>query len=364
MKAAVVHAPGEPMVVEDVELDEPHAGEVLVRLVATGVCHTDVSAWRGDKPLKLPAVLGHEGAGVVESVGPGVTAVAPGDHVVLAVAPRCGRCPACVVGQPQLCRTSGPVLFAGTMLDGTTRLHRHGAPLHHFFCQSSYAERAVVPEGAAVPIRRDAPLATVAPLACGASTGLGAVLNAARVEEGASVAIVGCGGVGLSAVMAARLAHAATIVAIDIAAEKLALAGEFGATHLVDATRDDPVECVRALTGVGVQHAFEFVGSRATLEQMVQLIAPGGHGYVIGAGPAGTAFSVDANAFLFNRHLHGVVGGNIRPTVDIPRFVDLFMAGHLPLDRLVTRTYPLDRINEAFSALDGTTDPGRGVIVH
>ena len=282
MKAAVVHAPNQDMVIEDVELEEPRVGEVLVRLVATGVCHTDLTAFRGNRPLKGPTILGHEGAGIVEAVGPGVTTTAVGDHVILSAVPRCGKCAACVVGQPQLCRAAAAIIFGGTLLDGTTRLRLRGEPAYHFFAQSSFAERAVVPEGAVVPIPADVPLEVVAPLACGVGTGLGAVLNAARVQLGESVVVLGCGGVGLSGVLAADLAHAGMIVAVDLVAEKLELARSLGATHTINAAAEDPVARVRELTGFGATHVFEFVGSPRTQEQMISMIAPGGHGYVVG----------------------------------------------------------------------------------
>lgn len=361
MKAAVMYAPAQDMVVEELELDAPRAGEVLVRLAATGVCHTDLNAFSGNRPMKLPMVLGHEGAGVVEAVGADVTAVAVGDHVVLSAVPRCGKCESCVLGQPQLCRVSGRVLFGGTMLDGSTRLRLRGEPVYHFFAQSSYAEYAVVPEGATVRIPADVPLDKVAPLACGVSTGIGAVFNAARPEIGSTIAIIGCGGVGLSAVMAAPLTHPRVIVAVDVVEEKLALARELGATHVVNGAREDAVERVRELTGGGAAHVFEFVGNARTQEQMVQMIAPGGHGYIVGAAPAGSRFSFPTDGFLSNKHVHGVMQGNIRASVDIPRYVELFRQGKLPLDRLITRSYALGQINEAFHGFESGV--GRGVIV-
>lgn len=361
MRAAVMHAPRAEMVVEDLELDEPRADEVAVRLVATGVCYSDLKALNGERELKLPMVLGHEGAGIVEAVGRSVTSVAPGDHVVLSAIARCGRCDACMAGRPWLCATAGATIFAGTMLDGTTRLRLGGRTVHHFFSQSSFAERAVVPEGAAVRVRPDVPLDRVAVLACGVSTGLGAVLNAARVEVGQRVAIIGCGGVGASAVVGAALAHAGTIVAVDVAEDKLDLARSLGATHAVDASREDPVERVRALTAGGADHAFECVGSAATMAQLVEMLRPGGHGHIVGTAPPGTRFSFPTDGFIRDKHLHGVTLGNVRAAVDIPRYVDLYAAGKLPLERLVTRSYPLEAINEALAALDHGV--GRGVVV-
>lgn len=360
MRAALMRAQREELVVEDVELAEPRAGEVAVRLAATGVCHSDRAAWAGHRELPVPMVLGHEGAGVVEAVGPGVTAVAPGDHVVLAAIARCGRCEACVKGEPWLCATAGATIFSGTMPDGTTRLSQDGRPVYHFFSQSSFAERAVVPEGAAVKVRPDVPLEKVATLACGAATGLGAVFNAARVPLGASVAVIGCGGVGASVIAGAELAHAGTIVAIDIAEEKLAYARTLGATHVVHAGEVDAVERVRELTGGGVEIAFECVGGPKTMAQLVAMLRAGGNGYIVGAAPPGTTFPFPTDGFIQNKHLHGVLLGNVRPSVDIPRYVELYAKGKLPLDRLVTRTYRLEQINDALEAMEHSV--GRGVV--
>lgn len=351
----------EALVVEDVELAEPRAGEITVRLAATGVCHSDKAAWGGNRELKVPMVLGHEGAGVVEAVGPGVTSVVPGDHVVLAAIARCGRCESCLRGEPWLCVTAGSAIFSGTMLDGTTRLSQRGRPVYHFFSQSSFAERAVVPEGAAVKVRKDVPLERIATLACGVATGLGAVFNAARVPIGASVAVIGCGGVGASVIAGADIAHAGMIVAIDVAEDKLAYAKTLGATHTVHATEEDAVERVRTLTDGGIEIAFECVGGPRTMAQLVAMLRAGGNGYIVGAAPPGTTFPFPTDGFIRNKHLHGVLLGNVRPSIDIPRYVDLYAKGRLPLDRLVTRTYRLDGINDALAAMEKS--PGRGVVV-
>lgn len=361
MRAALMRAQREALVIEDVDLAEPRAGEVAVRMVATGVCHSDRAAWGGNRELKVPMVLGHEGAGIVEAVGPGVTSVAAGDHVVLAAIARCGRCESCVRGEPWLCLTAGAAIFSGTMPDGTTRLSQRGRPVHHFFSQSSFAERAVVPEGAAVKVRTDVPLERIATLACGVATGLGAVFNAARVPVGASVAVIGCGGVGTGVIAGADLAHAGMIVAIDVSEEKLAYAKTLGATHTVHAGEEDAVERVRALTAGGIEIAFECVGGPRTLAQLVAMLRAGGNGYVVGAAPPGTTFPFPTDGFIRNKHLHGVLLGNIRPSIDIPRYVDLYAKGRLPLDKLVTRTYPLESINDALAAMEHST--GRGVVV-
>lgn len=356
-----MHAPRADLSIEDLELEEPRAGEIAVRLAATGVCHSDRSAWNGNRELKLPMVLGHEGAGIVDSVGPGVTRVAPGDHVVLSAIARCGSCDPCVRGEPWLCATASAVIFSGTMPDGTTRLSWRGRPVYHFFSQSSFAERAVVPEGAAVKVRSDVPLDRIATLACGVATGLGAVFNAARVPLGASVAVIGCGGVGASVIAGADLAHAGMIVAIDVAEDKLAYARTLGATHTVHAAEEDAVERVRALTGGGVDIAFECVGSPVTMTQLVAMLRTGGNAYIVGAAPPGTTFPFPTDGFIRNKHVHGVLLGNVRPSVDIPRYVELYAKGRLPLERLVTRTYPLDQVNEALEAMERSV--GRGVLV-
>jgi len=356
-----MRAQREALVVEEVDLAEPGAGEVAVRLVATGVCHTDKAAWRGNRELKVPMVLGHEGAGIVEAVGPAVTSVAPGDHVVLAAIARCGRCEACVRGEPWLCGPAGTTIFDGTMLDGTTRLSQGGRPVYHFFSQSSFAERAVVPEGAAVRVRSDVPLERVATLACGVATGLGAVFNAAKVPIGASVAVIGCGGVGASVIAGADIAHAGMIVGIDVAEDKLAYARTLGATHTVNAAEEDAVERVRALSGGGIEIGFECVGGARTMAQLVAMLRPAGNGFIVGAAPPGTTFPFPTDGFIRNKHLHGVLLGNVRPSIDIPRYVELYAKGRLPLDRLVTRTYGLEGINDALAAME--TSAGRGVVV-
>lgn len=356
-----MYAPRTALVIEDLELEQPRTGEVLVRLSATGVCHTDHNALHGVREFRLPMVLGHEGAGVVLSVGTGVTRAAPGDHVIISAVGRCGGCDACVDGAPWLCSVAGATMFAGTLPGGSTRLSLRGRPVHHFFSQSSFAERAVVPEGAVVRIRSDVPLEKVAALACGVTTGLGAVFNAARVQLGSSVVVIGCGGVGASVIVGADLAHASMIIAVDVADDKLAYARSLGATHLVHALQEDPVARVRTLTGGGADHAFECVGNVKTLEQLVEMLRAGGNGYLVGAAPPGAHFSFPTDGFIRNKHLHGVMQGNVRASVDIPRYVDLYASGKLPLERLVTRTYRLDGINDALAAMEHGV--GRGVIV-
>ncbi|MBI1986911.1 MAG: Zn-dependent alcohol dehydrogenase [Nitrospinae bacterium] len=364
MKAAVLRAFNQPLAIEEVEVPEPHAGEVLVKVVATGVCHSDLHVIKGDIQVPLPVVLGHEGAGIVEKVGPGVTTVSPGDHVVLAVLPSCGQCAPCVGGRPYICERSWPVIFSGTMMDGTRRLrNREGEELSHLFAQSSFAEYAVVTERSAVPIRKEAPLEKMAVLGCGATTGIGAVLNTARVEAGTRVAVVGCGGVGLSVILGAKLAGALQIIGVDISKRKLRIAQDFGATHTIDSSREDLVQRVQELTEGGADYVFECVGHPDLMSQSFDATRAGGKTVIVGAAPMGAKVSVDALSLLMEKTLVGTPAGSLRPAIDIPRYVNLYLEGKLELDRLVTCTYPLEKINEAFGAMQ-RGEVARSVIVY
>src|SRR5262245_5180009 len=264
--AAVLYEVHKPVVVEDVELLEPAAHEVLVRWTANGVCHSDLHVVTGDYPHPLPVVLGHEAAGVVERVGPGVQTVKPGDHVCSSYIPSCGDCSYCIGGQPTLCALRDhPRWF---MLDGTTRFRRNGDSLHHFLQVSGYAAHSVLLERSVIPIRKDAPLDVVCLVSCGVLAGAGPVFNRAKVPPGASVAVWGCGGVGLNTIQASRLVGAGKIIAVDVMPQKLAWAEEFGATHVVNAAKEDPVARVQALSGTGgVDFSFEVVGTQRTIEQ-------------------------------------------------------------------------------------------------
>ena len=364
-KAAVLEQFNKPLKIEQVELDEPKETEVLVRLVATGVCHTDLHCIKGDLSVPLPIVLGHEGAGIVERVGGNVTTVKPGDRVIVTVAPYCGKCPACMMGVPTSCETDPQTaMLMGTMADGTKRLRRkNGDELNHFMAQSSFAEYAVVCESATVKVRDDAPLDVVCLLGCGASTGIGAVINKARVRAGSSVAVFGCGGVGLATIMAAKLVGARQIVAVDMLDKKLKLAGELGATDLVNASKDDPVVKIAELSGGGVDYSFEAIGNPSVMTQAFHSVyaRPGGMAVVLGLAPIGATFPIEAWRFMREVVLTGCTAGSVRPQIDIPHYVDLFMAGKLPLERLVSARYQLEHINKAIKAtLDG--EIVRGVI--
>ena len=288
MLAAVLREPNSGFDVVEVDLAPPGPGEVCVDLRASGVCHSDWNTVTGDTPSPLPAVLGHEGAGVVESVGDGVTSVAPGDHVVLSWLPACGRCGPCVGGRPSLCEAAAPALLAGTLLDGSTRLSLDGVPIHHYSFLSTFAERTVVPEASCVRIRRDAPFEIAALVGCAVMTGIGAVLNRAMVRTGGSVVVFGAGGVGLSAIQACKLVGASIIVAVDPNPDRRELALELGATHTVDPAQVDPAEAVRDLTaGRGAGYGFEASGARGMASALWPAVARGGTIVCIGVPPLG-----------------------------------------------------------------------------
>jgi aryl-alcohol dehydrogenase len=336
--------------VQPLDLAPPGAREVLVRLVATGICHTDLKAAAGRMGVPLPAVLGHEGAGVVEAVGPGVDKVGVGDHVVLGVQVTCGRCARCLDGHPYWCGPGLERSFDGTMLGGGRRLSRAGEAVSHFFCQSSFASRAVVPDGSVIRVPPDVPLVALAPLGCGVSSGAGAVLSVARVAPGEAAAVLGCGSVGLSAVLAARAAGAEPLIAVDVEASRLRLATELGATHAVDASTDDPVAAVVELTAGGADHSFECIGQPTTVRQAVEMARLGGAAVITGTPGRGIAAEFEA-ALLIRRRILGNLAGSTRLDVLVPRLISLWRRGRFPFDRLTDRTYPLAAIEQAVAAM-------------
>jgi S-(hydroxymethyl)glutathione dehydrogenase / alcohol dehydrogenase len=348
--AAVLYDAKKPVVVEDVELAEPGPHEVQVRWVANGVCHSDLHVITGDYPHPLPVVLGHEAAGVVEKVGPGVETVVPGDHVCSSYIPSCGKCWYCIGGQPTMCALRDkPRWF---MLDGTPRLTKAGRALHHFLQVAGYATHAVLPEVSVIPIRKDAPLDVVCLVSCGVLAGAGPVFNRAKVPPGASVAVFGCGGVGLNTIQAARLVGAGQIIAVDVMKQKLAWAEEFGATHVVDASKEDPVARVQAISGrSGVDFAFEVVGTQRTMEQALLSTHRGGTCVVVGVSPAGTRLSIDPSLLLQQRVLTGSSFGGGHQRTDVPMLIDLYMNGQYKLDELISRRLPLGELNRAFDLM-------------
>ena len=354
MRAAVLRKVNEPLTVEDVELAQPGAGEVEVRLSAAGVCHSDWNVISGATTNPLPVVLGHEGAGVVVAVGPGVETVAEGDHVVLSWLPACGRCFYCAQGRHVLCDVAMADMFRGTLPGGALRLSQNGGPLYHYSYLSAFAERCIVPEGCCVPIRDDAPFEVAALVGCAVMTGYGAAVNRARVEPGSVVAVFGAGGVGLSAVMGARLAGAVAVVAVDPVEFKRKTALELGATHALDPASEDVVASLQELTdGRGADVALDTAGVPGVVAQAYGAVRRGGT--VVAVGLPAEGLTADLPAADIPREEKIVTGsfyGSCDPQVDMPRVLDLYMEGQLPLDRLVTRTYELDAINEAFGAMN------------
>jgi S-(hydroxymethyl)glutathione dehydrogenase/alcohol dehydrogenase len=351
MKAAVLYETHSPLRVEEISIDEPQDQEVLVKLVATGVCHTDLHVIKGDIPIPMPVVLGHEGAGIVEKVGPGVTTLSPGDHVVLMVIFSCGKCRFCATGQPTMCPVGLGAMVMGTMPGGGKRLRKGDQEVSHFFSQSSFAEYAVVHERTAVKIRDDAPFEVACLFGCGVTTGVGAVINTAGIKAGESVVIYGCGGVGLSAIMGAKLAGAGKTIAVDMLDQKLEMAKGFGADYVINASRENPPQRVMELTGGGADYALEFIGNVDVVAQAVSSLRFGGTFVLVGSCPPGSMITISPNDLITGKVLTGCLQGSIVPSVDVPRYIDLYMDGKLPVDKLITRSYGLDGINDAFEAM-------------
>jgi NDMA-dependent alcohol dehydrogenase len=362
-RAAVLHAVGRKLEISEVEVHAPRAGEVLVRMAVAGICHTDLHVMTGHVPAPLPAVLGHEGAGVVAEVGPGVASVRAGDHVIPLWRLSCGVCEYCSAGRPALCAEGLQVRTTGCLPDGSTRFSLDGQPIKHFCGVSSFAEYCVIPERAVLRIPDDLPLDRAALLGCAVISGVGAVFNAARVRPGSSVAVFGTGGVGLNVVQGAAIAGAGPIIAVDLRANKLEWARRFGATDTVDASSGNPVERVRALTGGrGVDYAFEVVGLPATMRQAYDSLAKRGMAVVLGVAPATAEVAVPVLPLVFEeRTLTGSIYGASRPRIEIPRLIDLYRAGRLKLDELLTRAYPFSQINEAYADLE-RGELARGVV--
>ena len=346
MKAAVLHAPNEPLTVEDIEIDAPIGREVLVRTVASGVCHSDLHHVDGLFPLAMPAVLGHEAAGIVEAVGDQVEEFKPGDHVIACLSAFCGRCDYCLTGRTNL----GPYRPARSN-EQPPRLSWNGERVTQFLNLSAFAERMLVHENGLVKIREDFPLELAALIGCSVTTGVGAVLNTAKVEAGATVAVFGVGGVGLNAIQGAAIANAGMIVAVDVFENKLAMAREFGATHIVDASSHDPVQAIRDLTSGGVNYSFEAIGLAKTAAQAFSCLRPGGTATVMGMIPAGTMVELDGSLFLRERKIQGSNMGSNRFKVDMPHYIDLYLKGRLKLEELITRRGRLADVNEAFRAM-------------
>jgi Zn-dependent alcohol dehydrogenase len=362
VKAAVLDRPGSPLVIDELELAEPREHEVRVRLDAVGVCHSDYHYMTGDLTCPLPIVLGHEGSGKVVSVGAGVTKVTPGDSVVLMWRTRCGSCRYCSTGRPAMCQEGRREILNGGLLDGTSRLRRGSEEVKHFLGASCLAQECVVSEQSIVPMSATIPSDVAAIAGCAVITGVGAVLNVVRNPAGSSVLIIGAGGVGLSAVMGARLVGADPIIVADLSAARLALAVELGATHTVNVGDEDVVEAARRIAG-GVDWALEAIGLPQTVEQAIEALRPTGTAVIMGLAKADARFSVASNALVQgDKTIRGSLYGSANPTVDIPRILALYQSGRLPLDKLLGHAYPLEAVNEAYDAL-GAGAVGRSILL-
>ena len=349
MKAALFHGANQPLTIEQVELDKPMAREVVVRTVASGVCHSDLHFVDGLYPYPAPAVLGHEAAGVVEEVGELVTGFQEGDHVIACLSVFCGNCEQCLTGHPNLCRN--PETRRGPSDPPKITLAGKGTPVHQFLNVSSFAERMLLHENAIVKIRDDMPLAQAALIGCGVLTGVGSALNTARVEPGSTTAVFGAGGVGLAAIQGCRIAGARQIIAVDLVESKLGLAKELGATHIVDASSGDPVEKIRELTGGGVDYSFEAIGLGKVATQAFDCLRPGGTATIIGMIPVGQKVELDGPQFLSEKKIQGCAMGSNRFRVDMPRYIDFYLQGRLQLDEMITKRAKLEDVNEAFRAM-------------
>ncbi|MGU5633734.1 S-(hydroxymethyl)glutathione dehydrogenase/class III alcohol dehydrogenase [Aeromonas caviae] len=354
-KAAIAWGPGQPLSIEEVEVMPPQAGEVRVRIVATGVCHTDAFTLSGEDPEGVfPCILGHEGGGIVESVGEGVTSVKVGDHVIPLYTPECGECKFCKSGKTNLCQKIRATQGKGLMPDGTTRFSKDGQPIYHYMGTSTFSEYTVLPEISIAKVDPAVPLEEVCLLGCGVTTGIGAVMNTAKVKEGESVAIFGLGGIGLSAIIGARLAKAGRIIAIDINESKFELARKLGATDCINPnTFDKPIqEVIVEMTDGGVDFSFECIGNVKVMRAALECCHKGwGESVIIGVAGAGQEISTRPFQLVTGRVWRGSAFGGVRGRSELPSYVQRYMQGEFKLDDFITHTMPLEQINEAFDLM-------------
>ena len=358
MKAAVFREVNQPMEIEEVEISKPGPREVLIRTAAAGICHSDMHFWNGTYPGQVPMVLGHESAGIVEQVGSDVHYVKPGDHVITCLSVFCGHCEKCLTGHMSLCQEPETNRSA----EDEPRLSMAAAPVQQFAQLGSFAEMMLVHEHALVKVREDMPMDRAALIGCGVTTGVGAVIHTAAVEPGSTVAVIGCGGIGLSCINGAAIAGASRVIAVDMVASKLDLARKFGATDVVDASDGDAVAKVIEMTSGGVHYSFEAIGLKQTAEQAFQMLRSGGTATVIGMIPPGDMVSLHGVDFLAEKKIQGSMMGSNRFRVDMPRFVDFYLQGRLHLDDLVSNRIKLSDINEGMAALE-TGEIARSVIM-
>ncbi len=363
IRAALLTQPHQPFQIETIELAPPQAGEVLVKVAASGICHSDWHVVQGKTHYPMPIVTGHEGAGIVEAVGAGVSRVQPGDHVTLSFRPDCGDCFYCLQGKPNLCETFTPALRSGLQRDGTSRLSWRGAPVYIFTGLGCFAEYVVVPVQSCVPIPKDVPLEIAALVGCAVSTGVGAAMYTAEVRPGQSVVVYGAGGVGLNIIQGAALCGADPVIAVDTNSTKMEIAREFGATHTLFSD-DSAVAQIQKLTaGRGADHVFESVGLPALQESALDAVRPGGMLTLVGLSAMGSGTNLPGAIITrTEKTVRGSYYGTVNPRRDFPLFLEMYAAGQLKLDELVTRRYRLEQINEAYQAmLSG--EVARGVIV-
>ncbi len=366
MKAAVLTGVDTPLEIrDDIEMAAPGRGEVRIKMAASGVCHSDLSVQNGTIPMPTPIVLGHEGAGVVEDVGDGVSRVAAGDHVVLSFVPACGECYTCKRGQSYLCEKAAMQAMGG-LLDGTTRLTSGGSAVYQMACLGTFGQQAIVPEISMVKIPDDVPLDVAALIGCGVLTGVGAALNTADIRPGDTVAVVGCGGVGLNVIQGARIAGAGKIIAVDMFDSKLEMAKEFGATDTVNPNNGDPGAQVTTLNdGRGADVAFEVIGLKATMQQVIDMIRPGGEAILVGVPRMDVMLELNA-AFTFlylDKTVKGCWYGSSNVHEDVPKLLDLWKKGELKLEELISREIKVEQVNEAFEAMV-SGEVARSVIKH
>lgn len=347
MKAAVLHAPNQPMTIEDIAIEKPKRREVLVRTAAAGLCHSDLHFIEGSYPTPVPVVLGHESAGIVEAVGEDVTYLKPGDHVIGCLSVFCGHCEFCLSGHMSICQTPEVKMPPGV----ARRLTWKGSHLNQFLNLSAFAEQMVVHENALVKVREDMPLDLAALIGCSIITGYGAVVHTAKIDPGSTVAVFGAGGIGLATINAASIAGAGRIIAIDKDPFKLDLAKVFGATDVIDATAGETVKRIQALTGGGVHYSFECIGLKQTAEQSFSCLRSGGTATLIGMIPVGTRIELHGVDFLRERRIQGCMMGSNRFRVDMPRLIDFYLQGRLRLQEMVSARIALEQVNEGFAAL-------------
>ncbi|MCZ6545189.1 MAG: Zn-dependent alcohol dehydrogenase [Chloroflexi bacterium] len=345
MKAAILHGANEPLTVEEIDVIDPRPTEVLVRTSVSGVCHSDLHFVDGSWKIPMPVVLGHEAAGVVEKVGESVSYVQPGDHVIMSFRPFCGSCTYCLSGRPNLCNDAAQAAMSAG------RLSWDGKSVTQFASVASFSEYMLTTESGVLKIPEDFPMAEAALIGCGVMTGVGAALYTARVPGGAVTVVIGCGGVGLNVIQGLRVAGASRIIAVDVLDNKLEMATNFGATDTINANETDPVQAVKDLTGDGIEYAFEAIGNVNAARQAFDMVQAGGTAVIVGMMPMGSEISVPGPAFLQEKKMIGCMYGSTRFREHMPKLIDLYRQGKLDLSGLVTKRFPLDQVNEAFTAM-------------